>query len=1001
MTEQTVRIEAGLREEVPDAAGQGIAAQARQWFGFDVRRCRCREVYRIRAELDPDRAGMVRAAFGDPVVAETALDRLPSPEGFDWLIEIGYKPGVTDNVGRTARCVLEDLIERELDWREQVFTSRQVFLWGALERGDAEHLGRDLLANPLIQDVRVFSRQEWVNSDIDRSVPVFTDRPALEVHTFDLSGDDEDLMRISREGILSMSLAEMRSVRDHYLSEPVRAHRRELGLPDWPTDVELECIAQTWSEHCFHKIFAAEVEYRDEETGEEEHIRSLFKTYIRAATEKVAERADWLVSVFSDNAGIVRFDDEVHVAYKVETHNSPSALDPYGGAMTGIVGVNRDPMGTGMGCALLTNVWGYCLGSPFFDGELPEGLMHPRRIRDGVHQGVIDGGNQSGIPWSRGFECFDERYLGKPLVYCGTVGVTPVEVAGGPAERKEVEPGDLVVMCGGRIGKDGIHGATFSSEELRMESPAQAVQIGDPLTQRKLYEFLLEARDRGLYRCITDNGAGGISCSFGEMGRLSGGCRCELADAPLKYEGLQPWEILLSEAQERMTLAVSPEHRDELLELARRRDVELAVMGAFTDDGYFTVMWRGETVASLDMDFLYESGCPRMTIPARWTTPEISAPPRPEERDLTPRLKRVLADLNQCSREYKSRMYDGEVKGLSVVKPFMGVCADTPSDATVLRVRYDSDRGIVLSEGIHPWLSDLDTYAMTVSVVDEAVRRAVAAGARPDRIALLDNFCWPDPVESEKTPDGAYKMAQLVRSNRALYDLCTAWGTPLISGKDSMKNDSTRGGRKISIPPTLLISALGQIDDVRTAVTTPFKRAGDAIFVAGVTMDETGASAWARSLAADAGSPLACGGRAPGVDPASAWRRFEAVHRAAESGLLRSATTPARGGLALALVMGCLGGACGADLELGALPVEGELDDAVRLFSETNSRFVLTCAPEDEEALKDRFAGTPFARIGTVRGHGRLTVRGHDGEAVMDADVEDLRATFKGTLEGV
>ncbi|MEJ2111991.1 MAG: AIR synthase-related protein, partial [Acidobacteriota bacterium] len=639
----------------------------------------------------------------------------------------------------------------------------------------------------------------------------------IHIGTYDLSGSDEALLKISSEGILSLSLKEMKAIRDHFSKESIRRQRVSLGLPEHPTDVELECLAQTWSEHCKHKIFAGRVHYIDDK-GREEYIDSLFKTCIRDATQRIGAQVDWLVSVFSDNAGIIRFNDRYDISYKVETHNSPSALDPYGGAITGIVGVNRDPMGTGMGCEMVCNVWGYCLGSPYYDGDLPEGLMHPRRIRDGVHQGVIDGGNQSGIPWTRGFERFDERYIGKPLVFCGTVGRIPHNLQGRPSGRKEIMPGDAIVMCGGRIGKDGIHGATFSSEELRKESPAQAVQIGDPITQRKMYEFLMEARNLGLYRTLTDNGAGGLSSSIGEMSRLCGGADLDLARAPLKYEGLQPWEILLSEAQERMSLAVPQQRLDAFLKLASRREVEATELGTFTDSGAFNVRYGTRVVAHIDLNFLHD-GCPPMELEARWIPPKISPPLKPRRGPRNKKLASLLSGLNVCSKEFKSRQYDGEVKGLSVVKPFVGVQSDVPSDATVMRVEHGCNEGIVLAEGINPFYSDLDTYHMMASVIDEAVRRVISVGGSLNQVAGLDNFCWPDPVESTKTPDGAYKMAQLVRANKALYDVTMAYKVPPISGKDSMKNDSVRGNRKISIPPTVLFSVIAVMPDVRRAVT--------------------------------------------------------------------------------------------------------------------------------------------------------------------------------------
>lgn len=993
------RIEIALKTGVRDARGKGVVAAARRFFSLPLRDCRTRDVYKIDIPLKQREVREVRKAFTDPVIAVSAEGRLRTP-AFDWLVEIGFKPGVTDNVGRTARVVVEDLIGRKPGTYEKVYTGVQYFLTGAdLTREMAWSLAREQLANPLIQSIQVFSPEEWATAEIDEAPPVFTDHEPIEIRTYDLNVSDEELMAISRDGILSLSLEEMHAIRDHYNRPEVQDARTAQGLPADPTDVELEALAQTWSEHCSHKIFAGRVRYVDEQ-GKEEWIDSLFKTYIRGSTEKIAEQRAWLVSVFTDNAGIIEFNERFHVAYKVETHNSPSALDPYGGAMTGIVGCNRDPMGTGMGCEMLYNVWGYCLGSPFYDGHLPEGLFHPRRIRDGVHHGVIDGGNQSGIPWARGFERFDDRYLGKPLVFCGTVGRIPVLVNDRPSERKEVEPGDIVVMAGGRIGKDGIHGATFSSEELRQESPAQAVQIGDPITQRKLYEFMIEARDLGLFRGVTDNGAGGLSCSVGEMGEMCGGADIDTARAPLKYEGLQPWEILLSEAQERMTFAVPPEDLKAFTALAAQRDVEVAALGQFTEDRHYIIRHEGKLVGCLDMEFLYE-GCPRMTIEAKWDPPEIPAPAAVRSGPRNTMLRKMLGALNLCSREYRSRIYDSEVKGLSVVKPFVGTQSDIPSDATVLQVEYGSVEGLALSEGINPFYSDLDTYHMMTSIIDEAVRRIVSVGGRLDHIAGLDNFCWPDPVLSERTPDGPYKMAQLVRANRALYDITTAYGVPCVSGKDSMKNDSVRGGRKISIPPTVLFSAIGKVDDVNQVVTMPFKNEGDVILGVGVTRGELGASEFHRLLAGEQGTPTHTGGQVPRVDIPAALRIYAAMNQAMDRGLLKSSHTPSIGGLAAGFAFCTLGGDLGAEIDLSKVPIEGKLSDDDILFSESNSRFVVTCNPADAAAVTALFDGLPIAEIGRVRSEPRLNVTGQRGRVLLNTPLTPLRKAFKETLHGI
>jgi phosphoribosylformylglycinamidine synthase len=993
------RIEIGLKRGVKDARGRATVAKARRFLRLPIESCQTRDIYKVDITLSPDELRDVQKAFTDPVTSRSAVGRL-TPPVFDWMVEVGFKPGVTDNVGTTARAVVRDVVDRQPSQAESVYTSIQYFFRGdGLTRKQAERIARDLLANALIHTILIFSSEQWAAAPINEDVPAIREKADIRIGTYDLSGSDSDLMRISNEGILSLSLDEMHVIRDYFASPRVSEARTALGLPRQPTDVELECIAQTWSEHCKHKIFAGRVHYVDE-CGREEWIDSLFKTCIRAATEKIGKEIDWLVSVFSDNAGIIRFNNHYNIAYKVETHNSPSALDPYGGAITGIVGVNRDPMGTGMGCEMLANVWGYCLGSPFYEGDLPEGLMHPCRIRDGVHQGVIDGGNQSGIPWVRGFERFDERYIGKPLVYCGTIGRLPCNVQGGPSERKEILPGDVIVMCGGRIGKDGIHGATFSSEELRKESPAQAVQIGDPITQRNMYEFLIEARDLGLYRALTDNGAGGLSSSIGEMSLLSGGADLDLAKAPLKYEGLQPWEIFLSEAQERMSLAVPRDKLDDLLKLAARREVEATALGTFTNSGALVVHYGERVVALLDLDFLHEGG-PRLMLEARWQPPLLASPKSPRKGSRNHQLVELLRSLNISSKEFKSRQYDGEVKGLSVVKPFVGVNSDVPSDATVMLVEHGCRQGIVLAEGINPSYSDLDTYHMMASVIDEAVRRVISVGGQLEHIAGLDNFCWPDPVLSGKTPDGPYKMAQLVRANKALYDVTTAFKVPAISGKDSMKNDSVRGGRKISIPPTVLFSTIGRIGDISRAVTMYFKNAGDSIFVVGLTKNELGGSEYFRLLARQQGTPEAFGGQVPTLDIESALSIYRAMNEANARGLLHSSHTPTLGGLAVAFALPAIGGSLGAEIDLSLLPCASGLDDDARLFAESNSRFVITCLPGDEAAVEAIFRKAPCARVGTVVDTARVSIRDDKGRRLLDIDIEALRRAFKETLYGV
>ncbi|MFW5721800.1 MAG: AIR synthase-related protein, partial [Desulfohalobiaceae bacterium] len=813
------RLTVALRPGVEDVTGRKVCRKIREELGLDVQEVRLIKVFTVEG-LDPLLADTVvqAAPLHDPVLHTASLE--PQAVDFDWILEVGYRPGVTDNEGRTARETLRTALGNAAgDSRLAVYTSTQYLLTGGLTRADIEHIARDLLANELIERFHFKDRQEWAqHPGFSAEVPRVTGKALDTVESVPLAGlSDTELLQLSRDRVLALSLDELHVVRDYYLRADVRSFRRTMGLGPDPTDAELEALAQTWSEHCKHKIFNARIEYHDAETGRTRTIDSLFRTFITASTAALRRAMgadDFCLSVFKDNAGVIRFDTDHSVCIKVETHNSPSALDPYGGALTGIVGVNRDPMGTGMGANLLCNTDVFCFASPYYDQPLPPRLLHPRRVLEGVREGVEHGGNKSGIPTVNGGLVFDRRYLGKPLVFCGTVGTLPALVQGKPSHEKQALPGDVIVMTGGRIGKDGIHGATFSSEELHEGSPATAVQIGDPITQRKMYDFIMRARDLGLYSAITDNGAGGLSSSVGEMAEGPGGCRLDLRRAPLKYDGLLPWEILLSEAQERMTLAVPPDRLDRFMTLAREMDVEASAMGEFTDSGVFHVVYGDRTVACLEMDFLH-NGLPQMQLAATWERPELPrhCDIRAAGRDRTGFLKRMLGRLNICSREYLIRQYDHEVQGGSVVKPLVGVGRDGPGDAAVVRPILDSRQGLVVSNGICPKFSDLDTYWMMAACIDEAVRNAMAVGGNLQHMAGVDNFCWCDPVQSEKTPDGQYKLAQLVRANQALAHFCQAFGVPCISGKDSMKNDYTGGGVKISIPPTVLFSVISVIPD--------------------------------------------------------------------------------------------------------------------------------------------------------------------------------------------
>ncbi len=998
------RIEIGFRQGLRDALGEKIKRRITDHLKLVVDEVRTVDVYTIDEDLAPEALDQAaRGPLSDPVIQEYAIDCGLGRE-CDWLIEVGFRPGVTDNVGKTAGEAIGLLLGRPASAPVPVYTSRQYLLRAAYRRGgdagagltraDAERIASQLLANDLVERYTlVDGRARRDRGAVEAYVPKVLGRNAPRVEEIDLDVPAEDLLRISRDRVLALSLEEMHALRDYLKNPAVVRNRSRVGLGRKITDAELECFAQSWSEHCKHKIFNACIAY-DDGSGRRKRIDSLFSTYIKKSTERIRRRmgrADWCLSVFSDNAGVIRFDENHNLVFKVETHNSPSALDPYGGALTGIVGVNRDPFGTGKGAKLIFNTDVFCFAPPDYDKPLPQRILHPRRIYEGVREGVEHGGNKSGIPTVNGSLVFDERYLGKPLVYCGTGGIMPARIQGKETHGKEIRPGDRIVMTGGRIGKDGIHGATFSSEELHEGSPVSAVQIGDPITQKKMTDFLLVARDRDLYRAITDNGAGGLSSSVGEMARLSGGCILDVQKAPLKYPGLQPWEILLSEAQERMTLAVPPGKVRAFLRLAGKMGVEATVLGTFNDSGAFHVRYGRKTVAYLDMAFLHE-GVPQMRLQARWAPPKHGEPDFGEPENLGAALRAMLSRLNICSKESVVRQYDHEVQGGSVVKPLVGAANDGPGDAAVLRPVLDSFAGIVVAHGICPRYSDIDTYHMAACAIDEAVRNAVCVGGALGSLAGLDNFCWCDPVQSEKTPDGTYKLAQLVRANQALYDMTSAYGVPCISGKDSMKNDYQIGDTKISIPPTLLFSVLGTLPDVRKAVTMDAKTPGHLVYVLGATFRELGGSEWYALHGA-------VGQTVPVVDSRLAKRRYRALGRAMSRRLVASCHDCSDGGLGVALAETAFAGALGLEIDLRAVPAEGIRRDDELLFSESQSRFVVTVPPGAQRAFETLLArGGPWALVGRVTEQPTLRVRGLRGRWIMDEPLAALKEAWQKPL---
>lgn len=982
------RIEVGTKSAFSDPPGDALLRRCVSWLNLKgISSVRVLDVYSIDDEMTGAELFSVGSQLlSDPVSQCFSINAPLFPcSNFDYAIAVSFRPGVKDNAGETAKEAIEALLARKL--KGGVYTSRHYLVSGKLLRQDAQRAASELLANSLIQHFEVKTASEFGSAGFPAAIQRVEIAGGGLICEIPLNVPDRTLAEISRKRLLALSVAEMRKIRDYFAGPDVAAQRKRAGAPAEPTDAELECLAQTWSEHCKHKIFNARITVKKGKG--KKTVNSVFKTYIRAATEKLRRKKKWLVSVFTDNAGVIEFAPGWNIAMKVETHNTPSALDPYGGALTGILGVNRDVLGCGLGARPIFNTDVFCFAAPDYAGDIPPRLFHPRRVLEGVRAGVAHGGNASGIPTVNGALVFDGRYLGKPLVYCGTGGLMPSILPDGrKSHEKRALNGDRIFMAGGKIGKDGIHGATFSSEELHEGSPVSAVQIGDPYTQKKLSDFLLEARDLGLYNAVTDNGAGGLSSSVGEMAEGSGGCMLHLDRAPLKYAGLDPWEILVSESQERMTFAVPPSKAGDFVQLARLRGVEVSDLGEFNSSGFLQVMYGAKIACYLDMEFLHR-GVPQLVLEAELKERKLSEPAQDPAPNFGSELLQLLSSPNVCSKEYVVRQYDHEVQGSSVVKPLCGKNADGPSDAGVVAPLLGSREGLAVSNGICPRYSELDCYAMAANAMDEAVRNCLSTGGSLGHMAALDNFCWADPVPSPDNPEGRHRLAQLVLACQGLHDACMAYGVPLISGKDSMKNDYRHGKWRISIPPTLLVSAVGKIEDVSLAVTSDFKSDGDAIFVLGETADELGGSEYYAMKGL-------LGANVPKVNFRRNFALYRRLEAAIKKRLVASCHDCSEGGLAVALAECCIAGCIGADVDLTSHA--GKLAPLQALFSESAGRFVVSVKKKDERAFKSAMRGVKCGRIGTVGRKGALAVSLR-GAQLFSAPVESLSHSWKKTMD--
>jgi len=984
------RIEVIHKPDCKDPGGLKAMGQIRDLGIECVQDVRAVSVYLVDGELDPQQVRtLTEALFIDPVVQQYRICGLDE-EAWPWAegegvhsIEVKRRPGVMDPVQQSAMKGAADL--GLAAGVESIRTAVRYLIRGKLSRDQLDRIAYKALANATIEEVHI--------DQPEVAYPLHQVRYEFQLtHVPIREADDEELMRISRDGVLSLNLEEMRTI---------QAHFRDLGRE--PTDLELEILAQTWSEHCVHKTLKGHVIYegpipegwQSYADGEGRLvIDNLLKETIARATRELDK--PWCVSVFVDNAGVIEFDEEHDVCFKVETHNHPSAIEPYGGANTGIGGVIRDPLGTGIGSRPIVNTDVFCFGPPdMAEEDVPPGALHPRRVMMGVVAGVRDYGNRMGIPTVNGAVYFDKRYTGNPLVYCGNIGLM-----GKDSQKRSPNPGDLIVVVGGRTGRDGIHGATFSSIELTSESEevsSGAVQIGNAITEKKVVDTLLQARERGLYTAITDCGAGGLSSAVGEMGE-STGAMAEIRDVPLKYQGLSYAEIWISEAQERMVVAVPPENLDELMAIFESEDVEATVIGRFTDDRKLTVKYDGNVVAELDMEFMHE-GVPRFHEHGFWRPPALPDPlldgsageagrrALAGPHDWAATLRALLSAPNIRSKEWIVRQYDHEVQGQTVIKPLVGAATDGPGDASVLTPVLGSHRGIAVACGLNPKYGDIDTYHSAASAIDEALRNITAVGGSIERTAILDNFCWGNTRRPEQ-------LGTLVRAALACYDCAVGFGVPFISGKDSLNNEFNTGEEVIAIPPTLLISAIAVVEDVRQCVTMDLKAPGNVVYLVGATYPELGGSHYLELFGLT-------GSTVPQVRVRTAARTMRRLHGAITAGFVRACHDLSEGGLAVAAAEMAFAGEMGLKLDLSAVPFEGPDEqrlDSVLLFAESNSRFLVEVEPGNVAAFEEAMAGVPLARVGETNDSALLTVVGLDGSPLLESPLPELKAAWQTPL---
>ena len=986
--------------EIIDSFVESIAKKADDYFGIDIKGARTTKIYTIQEEMsDKEISLIVEKIFQKPTTTVVVNGSLVSK--FRTAVWWGLKLGVKDNEGEVAKEAIEETLERKIG---NVYVSQILYLESKLEDNDLEKV-INLIANSNVERWEIIPRDKWnLQTGIGPKTSEVRIGKKPEFKYVDLNVTDEEFIGLNDENNWALGVPDFHLIkRSFYGNQELRSIMENLGLKGI-TDVTIECLAQTWSDHCSHRTTHGLYQYADPCAQLAYTIDDPFNLFIKGPTEMIAKTSSWVTSVLVDNAGTMYLDAEGNyvVGIKVETHNSPSWKDPHGGAYTGIVGVFRDPLGTGIsGLEIMAGLCGFGVAPRDYSGLFTPDI-HPRQIHDGIIAGIRDGGNKHGIPTIRQRTYFDESYLGKGHVFAGAIGISPRFIQGKPLEDKTTYPDDLVVIFGGRTGIDGIHGVTEASMSLSEKTTMGHVQKGDAYLQRRVGELIKDAGHLGIFNLVWDLGGGGLSSAVTETARFSGGIEVHLNKILLKYQGLDWWQVLVSESQERMLGAISPERIKEFQELAKLHDVEVSIVGTYTDSGAVHILAEEQTCAWLPLSLLHDDP-PQWQFNAVWISPEqrLHEPVISEPKNYNALLCEILNHENVCSTEWVMRQFDHRVKGQTVIPPLIGRNENVEGPASVIRPILERNEGISVSEAVNPRQSIIDPYWMTINIFDKALRSITAASGirfkngRPERVGMLDNYCWPEIRQGQDNPDAEYKAAQLIRSLQALKEIQEKTRIPLLSGKDSVYIDGWTEGKfgekhRISGLPCLQATTVASVDEVEKCLTPEFKCAEDLICIVGLTKNELGASIFYQLF-------KYVGLNIPKTDIEETMENIEAISLGIDAELFSSVQPIIEGGFIEALAEMAIGGNLGATVDIRKMPISGIDRNSQALFSETGGRFIVTFNPRNRKQVERILEQTGchfFQVVGSVTEERTLIAIGLGGKEIINIDIEQLEKAY-------